>query len=65
MNHHISARLPRAERRAAPKLARVPSGAEPGHEQSRGLFAAGEGLGRKTQRGLQDRTTYPSGEGLS
>ena len=55
----------RAERRAAPKPARIPSGAEPGREQSSGLFAPGEGLGRLAQRGLQGRPTYSSDEGLS
>ena len=41
-----------------------PSGAEPGHEQSSGLFAPGEGLGREAQRGLQGRPAYSPGEGL-
>ncbi len=58
-----SSRL-RAERRAAPKPARIPSGAEPGREQSGGLFTPGEGLCRQVQRGLQGRSTYPSDEGL-
>ena len=48
---------------AQPKPARVPSGAEPGREQSSGLFMPGEGLGRMDQRGLQDRPMYPSDEG--
>jgi hypothetical protein len=48
---------------AQPKPARVPSGAEPGREQSSGLFTPGEGLGHLTQRGLQDRPMYPSDEG--
>jgi hypothetical protein len=55
----------RAERRAAPKPDLVPAGAEPGREQSSGLFMPGEGLGHPAQRGLQDRPTYSSGEGLS
>jgi hypothetical protein len=55
----------RAERRAAPKPARVPLGAEPGREQSSGLFTPGEGLGLLAQRGLQGRPMYPSGEGLT
>ena len=55
----------RAERRAAPKPARVPSGAEPGHGQSSGLAVPGEGLDCKAQRGLQGRPTYPSDEGPS
>ena len=42
-----------------------PSGAEPGHAQSSGLFAPGEGLGREAQRGLQGRPMYSSDEGLS
>ncbi len=53
----------RAERRAAPKPARIPSGAEPGREQSSGLFTPGEGLALPAQRGLQDRPTYSSDEG--
>ncbi len=55
----------RAERRAAPKPARIPSGAEPGREQSCGLFTPGEELGLLARRGLQGRPTYSSGEGLS
>ena len=65
----------RAERRAAPwatkrptswtSPARIPSGAEPGHEESGGLFMPGEELGLPAQRGLQGRPTYPSDEGLS
>jgi|GEM_PF-4123131 len=63
----------RAERRAAighkeaasrPCRPAVPSVAEPGREQSSGLFAPGDELGRKAERGLQDRPTYPSDEGL-
>jgi hypothetical protein len=53
----------RAERRAAPKRARIPSGAEPGHEQSGGLFVPGEGLGLLAQRGLQGRPGYSPDEG--
>ena len=45
------------------KPARIPSGAEPGHEQSGGLFVPGEGLGQPAQRGLQGRPTYSSSEG--
>jgi hypothetical protein len=48
-----------------PKPARVPSGAEPGREQSGGLFSPGEGRGLLARRGLQGRPTYPSDEGLS
>ncbi len=62
---HESDDTGRAERRAAPKPARVPSGAEPGQEQSSGLFMPGEEPGRKTRRGLQGRPTYSSDEGLS
>ena len=54
----------RAERRAAPKPARIPSGAEPGHKASGGRLVLGEGLGRLAQRGLQGRRTYPFDEGL-
>ncbi len=54
----------RAECRAAPKPVRIPSGAEPGHKQSGGLFVPGEGLGLLAQRGLQGWPTYPSDEGL-
>ena len=53
----------RAERRAAPKPARAPSGAEPGHEQPGGLFVLGEEQGLPALRGLQGRPTYPSDEG--
>ena len=65
MMYRSLTRRVRAERRAAPKPARVPPGAEPGREQPCGLIAPGEGLGRPAQRGLQDRPTYSSGEGLS
>jgi|GEM_PF-133080 len=53
----------RAERRAAPSRPVVPSGAKPGREQSCGLLAPGEELGREAERGLQGRPTYPSDEG--
>jgi hypothetical protein len=43
----------------------VPSGAEPGHEQSGGLFVPGEGSSRKARRGLQGRPMYSSDERLS
>jgi hypothetical protein len=62
MRHPVSTRL-RAERRAAPKPARVPLGAEPGREQPSGLITPGEGLGHLAQRGLQDRPMYSSEEG--
>ena len=42
-----------------------PSGAEPGHEQSCGLFMPREGPGLLARCGLQGRPTYPSAEGLS
>ena len=47
------------------KPARIPSGAEPGHEQSSGLFVPGEGLGHQAQRGLQGRPVYSPDEGLT
>ena len=40
------------------------SGAEPGHEQSGGLFVPGEESSRLARRGLQDRPAYPPDEGL-
>jgi hypothetical protein len=46
-----------------PSRPAIPSGAEPGREQSGGLFTPGEGLCRQAQRGLQGRPTYPSDEG--
>jgi hypothetical protein len=46
-----------------PSQPAMPSGAEPGHAQSGGLGAPGEGLGRPAQRGPQGRPTYPSDEG--
>lgn len=42
----------------------IPSGAEPGHQQSGGLLVPGEGLGVPARRGLQGWPTYPSDEGL-
>jgi len=63
MRHPESTPSPRAERRAAPSRPAVPLGAEPGLEQSGGLFMPGEGLGLLAQRGLQDRPAYPSDEG--
>ena len=63
MRHTVATRWLRAERRAAPKPARIPAGAEPGHEQSGGLFMPGEELGLPAQRGLQGWPTYPSDEG--
>ncbi len=53
----------RAERQAAPSRPAVPSGAEPGHGQSRGLAMPGEGQGCVALRGLQGRPAYPPGEG--
>jgi len=47
------------------KPARIPLGAEPGHEQSNGLFVPGEGLGHRAQRGLQGRPGYSPDEGLT
>jgi hypothetical protein len=46
-----------------PKQAAVPPGAEPGREQSSGLFSPGEGLGCTPQRGLQGRPRYSADEG--
>jgi len=57
-------RVQRAERRAAPKPARVPSGAKPGHEQSGGLFMPGEELGHWPSAACKVRPMYPSAEGL-
>ena len=48
-----------------PKPAPIASGTEPRREQSSGLFAPGEELGRKAERGLQGRPTYPLAEGLT
>ncbi len=53
----------RDERRAAPSRPAIPPGAEPGREQSSGLFVPGEGLGQLAQRGLQGRVAYPPHEG--
>jgi hypothetical protein len=64
MRHSMSTCARRAERRAAPKPARAPLGAEPGREQSGGLFSPGEGLGDNAQRGLQGGPTYSSDRGL-
>ena len=47
------------------KPAGIPMGAEPGHEQSGGLFVPGEGLGQQAQRGLQGRPVYSPDEGLT
>ena len=57
--------MSRVERRAAPKPARIPPGAEPGRGPSSGRSSPGEGLDRKARRGLQGRPMYPSGEGSS
>jgi hypothetical protein len=56
---------PRAEHRAAPEPARIPSGAEPGHGQSLRTGRAWRGAGPQARRGLQGRPTYSSDEGLS
>jgi hypothetical protein len=53
-----------AARRAAPKPAAIPSGAEPGRGRSGGLFVPGEGPGPGARHGLQDRPMYSSDEGL-
>jgi hypothetical protein len=52
----------RAERRAAPSRPAIPSGAEPGHKESGGLFVPGEEPGLLARRGLQGRSTYSSDE---
>ena len=54
----------RVERRAAPKPARIPLGAEPGHKASSGRLVPGEGLGGLAQRGLQGRQAYSFDKGL-
>jgi len=46
-----------------PSRPAIPSGAEPGRDQSSGLITPGEGLCRQAQRGLQGRPRYPSDEG--
>jgi hypothetical protein len=48
-----------------PSRPAIPLGAEPGHEQSGGLFVPGEGQGLLALRGLQGRSTYSSTEGLT
>jgi hypothetical protein len=53
-----------AARRAAPKPAAIPSGAEPRRGRSGGLFVPGEGPGPGARHGLQDRPMYSSDEGL-
>ncbi len=53
----------RAERRAAPKPARIPSGAEAGHGKSCGLAVPAEGLQLSLLRGLQGREVYSPNEG--
>jgi hypothetical protein len=62
---HRKATFERAERTAAPKPARIPLGAEPGHKQSGGLFVPGEELGLPAPRALQGRPMYSSDEGLA
>jgi hypothetical protein len=61
---HLLSKVVRAERRAVPSRPAVPSGAESGHKQTRGLFVPDEGPGPLARRGLQGRPTYPSDEGL-
>ena len=55
----------RAERWAAPELARIPLGAEAGHRQSSGLAMPAEEPQPALRRGLQGGPTYPSDEGLT
>jgi hypothetical protein len=66
MRHPGSTPRCRAERRAAPKPARIPSGDRP-------TYSSGEGLQRRAERRAApkparipsgDRPTYSSGEGL-
>ena len=61
----LSLAWPRAERRAAPKPARIPAGAEAGHGESSGLAVPAEGPQQGRRRGLQGRPTYSSDEGLT
>jgi hypothetical protein len=63
MRHPHQTHRERAERRAAPSRPTIPSGAEPGHRQSGGLFVPGEEPGLLARRGLPGRPTHPSAEG--
>jgi hypothetical protein len=57
--------MKRDQRRAAPKPAPVPSGAEGGHHESCGLVVPAEEQQHPLLRGLQGRPMYPSDEGLT
>jgi len=57
--------MKRAERWAVPEPARITSGAEARLRQPGGLAMPAEELRHRPQRGLQGRTMYPSGEGLT
>jgi hypothetical protein len=63
MMSDICKRSRRAERRAAPKPARIPSGAEAGHSKSCGLAVPAEEQQLSLLRGLQGRTAYSPNEG--
>src|SRR5439155_23304868 len=55
----------RAERRAAPKRARVPSGARPTYSSDEGLWAERRAAPKPARVPSGDRPTYSSDEGLS
>ncbi len=57
--------MTRAERRAAPSRPAGSWGAEAGHIAPGGRDVPAEGLRHMPQRGLQDRPTHPSDEGLA
>ena len=63
MNHFLMKNSQRAERRAAPKPARIPAGAEAGHGESCGLAVPAEEPQHWLRRGLQGRQTYSFAEG--
>ena len=65
MRNYVSTRLLRAAAPGRPKQGPALSEAEPGREQSGGLFAPGEGLGPMAQRDLQGRSTYSASGVLS
>ena len=65
MRYPVSTAAPRAERRAAPKPARIPSGAEPGRQQSLRTVGAWRGAEPLARRGLQGRPAYSTVKGLS
>ena len=68
MRHPVSTSLRRAERRAAPKPARVPSGDRPTYSSDEGLSfqrAERRAAPKPARVPSGDRPTYPSDEGLS